>query len=41
MPYWFVQVAKIEGRLKNGYYVRHGFSTIKHDIRSMCQDALR
>jgi hypothetical protein len=35
------KVAKIEVRLKNGYYARHGFSYIKNDIRSMCRDALR
>ncbi|AQK50444.1 Histone-lysine N-methyltransferase ATXR3 [Zea mays] len=39
--FFIPKVSKIEGRLKNGYYARHGFRTIKHDIRTMCQDALR
>ncbi|XP_035819342.1 histone-lysine N-methyltransferase ATXR3-like [Zea mays] len=39
--FFIPKVSNIEGRLKNGYYARHGFRTIKHDIRTMCQDALR
>ncbi|VAI87563.1 unnamed protein product [Triticum turgidum subsp. durum] len=39
--FFIPKVAKIEGRLKSGYYARHGFSSLKNDIRSMCRDALR
>ncbi|KAK4769853.1 hypothetical protein SAY87_030385 [Trapa incisa] len=39
---FFVQkVADIEYRIKSGYYIRRGISSIKEDISRMCRDAIK
>ncbi|XP_042407759.1 histone-lysine N-methyltransferase ATXR3-like isoform X1 [Zingiber officinale] len=35
------KISKIEDRMKSGYYVRHGLSSIKDDISRMCCDAFK
>ncbi|KAK2987988.1 hypothetical protein RJ640_011251 [Escallonia rubra] len=35
------KVAKIEDRMKSGYYANHGLSSVKEDISRMCRDALK
>lgn len=35
------QVAEIEYRIKKGYYIGHGLSSVKEDISRMCRDAIK
>ncbi|KAJ9170119.1 hypothetical protein P3X46_018250 [Hevea brasiliensis] len=35
------KVAKIEDRMKNGYYISHGLRSVKEDISRMCRDAIK
>ncbi|KAF6173975.1 hypothetical protein GIB67_039926 [Kingdonia uniflora] len=35
------KVAEIESRMKNGYYLGHGLSSVKEDISRMCRDAIK
>ncbi|OVA11647.1 SET domain [Macleaya cordata] len=35
------KVAEIEDRMKNGYYIGHGLSSVKEDISRMCRDAIK
>ncbi|KAK9285863.1 hypothetical protein L1049_025064 [Liquidambar formosana] len=35
------KVAEIEDRMKNGYYIGHGLSSVKEDISRMCRDAMK
>lgn len=35
------QVADIECRIKKGYYIGHGLSSVKEDISRMCRDAIK
>lgn len=39
--FFMPKVAKIEERMKNGYYIRNGISSIKEDIRRICRDAIK
>ncbi|KAG9154895.1 hypothetical protein Leryth_015521 [Lithospermum erythrorhizon] len=39
--YFVPKVARIEGRIRNGYYAGRGLSSIKEDIRRMCRDAIK
>lgn len=36
-----LQIAKIEDRMRCGYYVRRGLSSVKDDISRMCRDAFK
>ncbi|XP_027061687.2 histone-lysine N-methyltransferase ATXR3-like [Coffea arabica] len=35
------KVAEIENRMRSGYYVGRGLSSVKDDIRRMCRDAIK
>ncbi|KAK6919412.1 Protein SET DOMAIN GROUP 2, C-terminal [Dillenia turbinata] len=35
------KVAEIENKMKNGYYIGHGLSSVKEDISRMCRDAIK
>ncbi|XP_057728916.1 histone-lysine N-methyltransferase ATXR3 [Arachis stenosperma] len=35
------KVAEIEARMKNGYYIGRGLSSVKEDISRMCRDAIK
>ncbi|KAG2717108.1 hypothetical protein I3843_03G159300 [Carya illinoinensis] len=35
------KVAEIEDRIKKGYYIGHGLSSVKEDISRMCRDAIK
>lgn len=35
------QVAEIEEKMKNGYYIGHGLGYVKEDISRMCRDAIK
>ncbi|XLR53381.1 hypothetical protein HN51_021617 [Arachis hypogaea] len=35
------KVAGIEARVKNGYYIGHGLSSVKEDISRICRDAIK
>ncbi|XP_008793621.3 histone-lysine N-methyltransferase ATXR3-like [Phoenix dactylifera] len=39
--FFIPKVAKIEDRMRNGYYFRHGMSSVKDDISRMCRDAFK
>ncbi|XP_029117517.2 histone-lysine N-methyltransferase ATXR3 [Elaeis guineensis] len=39
--FFIPRVAKIEDRMRSGYYVRHGLSSLKDDISRMCRDAFK
>ncbi|XP_030546348.1 histone-lysine N-methyltransferase ATXR3 [Rhodamnia argentea] len=39
--FFMPKVAKIDERMKNGYYIRNGISSIKEDIRRICRDAIK
>ncbi|XP_072970042.1 histone-lysine N-methyltransferase ATXR3 [Typha angustifolia] len=39
--FFIPKVAKIEDRIRSGYYVHRGLSSIKDDISRMCRDALK
>lgn len=38
---FLIQVAEIEDRMKNGYYIGHGLRSVKEDISRMCRDAIK
>lgn len=35
------QVAEIQDKMKKGYYIGRGLSSVKDDISRMCRDALK
>ncbi|KAM5580749.1 histone-lysine N-methyltransferase ATXR3 [Rosa sericea] len=35
------KVAEIQDRMRNGYYIRRGLSSVKEDISRMCRDAIK
>ena len=35
------QVAEIQDKMRNGYYIRRGLSSVKDDISRMCRDAIK
>lgn len=35
------QVAEIQDKMRNGYYIRQGLSSVKDDISRMCRDAIK
>ncbi|KAI9177723.1 hypothetical protein LWI28_018482 [Acer negundo] len=39
--FFIPKVAEIEERMKNGYYIGHGLSSVKDDISRMCRDAIK
>ncbi|XP_064946574.1 histone-lysine N-methyltransferase ATXR3-like isoform X2 [Musa acuminata AAA Group] len=39
--FFMPKIAKIEDRMRSGYYVRHGLNSIKDDISRMCRDAFK
>ncbi|XP_077243423.1 histone-lysine N-methyltransferase ATXR3-like isoform X2 [Tasmannia lanceolata] len=39
--FFIPKVAKIEDRMKNGYYKCHGLKSVTEDITRMCRDALK
>ncbi|WOK96446.1 histone-lysine N-methyltransferase ATXR3-like isoform X1 [Canna indica] len=39
--FFMPKIAKIEDRMRSGYYVRHGLNSIKNDISLMCRDAFK
>ena len=36
-----LQVAEIQDRIRNGYYIKRGLGSVKEDIRRMCRDAIK
>lgn len=36
-----VQVAEIQDRIRNGYYIKRGLGSVKEDISRMCRDAIK
>ncbi|XP_058072960.1 histone-lysine N-methyltransferase ATXR3 isoform X2 [Magnolia sinica] len=39
--FFIPKVAEIEERMRNGYYIGHGLSSVKEDISRMCRDAIK
>lgn len=37
----YVQVAEIQDRIRNGYYIKRGLGSVKEDISRMCRDAIK